>query len=209
MNQSNGGAAGVWFGADPGGIDSFGVALIDIDGSIDRGVVTCADEAIAWLSENLRSRPLRGTGIDAPLWWSSARSSDRLADQRIRKHYGISGGTVQAGNSLSGAALIQGALTVSLLRRQLPDLPVTEAHPKALLRGPFSRGIPTDLPEEFGPVRDRMIEHERDAVISAFAAREGFEGRWKIDLTDVRRDSEQDPKSYWLGPICYFWPESI
>ena len=42
-------------------------------------------------------------GVDAPLWWSSGKNSDRAADQYLRQRFNISGGTVQAANSLSGA----------------------------------------------------------------------------------------------------------
>ncbi len=39
-----------WFGADPGGMDKFGVALLDPDGSFESAVVSCAEEAIEWLA---------------------------------------------------------------------------------------------------------------------------------------------------------------
>jgi hypothetical protein len=50
------------------------------------------------------------------------------------------------------------------------------------------------------------IEHERDAFLAAVAAREGFQGRWTNDLARTRAASEQDPSTYWLAPIYYFWP---
>jgi len=43
---------------------------------------------------------------------------------------------------------------------------------------------------------------------SATAAREGFEKRWKHDLSIIRLPSEQDPSRFWLAPIHYFWPET-
>jgi hypothetical protein len=54
---------------------------------------------------------------------------------------------------------------------------------------------------------EMLPEHKRDAVISAVAAREGFEGRWIKDLSLNRYPSEQDPSQYWLAPIHYFWPQ--
>jgi hypothetical protein len=51
-------------------------------------------------------------------------------------------------------------------------------------------------------------EHERDAIIAAVTAREGFEGRWVHDLSIRRHPNEQDPATYWLAPIHYFWPET-
>jgi hypothetical protein len=43
--------------------------------------------------------------------------------------------------------------------------------------------------------------------MAAIAAREGFKGRWPIDLSVNRHPSEPDPDSHWLRPIHYFWPE--
>jgi hypothetical protein len=43
--------------------------------------------------------------------------------------------------------------------------------------------------------------------MSAVTAREGFEGRWTIDLSKNRHECEQDPSSYWLAPMHYFWPK--
>jgi len=49
-------------------------------------------------------------------------------------------------------------------------------------------------------------EHERDAVAGAIAAREGVLGRWMRNLADDRWPEEQDPSSFWLSPMNYFWP---
>jgi len=42
-------------------------------------------------------------------------------------------GTVQAVNSLRGACLVQGILTAILLRQRVPEIHVSESHPKAVL----------------------------------------------------------------------------
>ena len=52
-------------------------------------------------------------------------------------------------------------------------------------------------------------EHQRDAAIAAVSAREGFQGNWPLDLADRRDRREQNPKSYWLAPISYWWPQQI
>jgi predicted nuclease with RNAse H fold len=190
----------VWVGADPGGADAFGLAMLSTSGKATTFCVSCADEAIA----KITSRP-RGVGVDAPLWWSSGHSADRKADQWIRSTYSrIRPGTVQTANSLRGAALVQGVMFVSRLREMFPGVLVTEAHPKAVaiaLGGWNGSAI-----EKLGSIA-AAGEHERDATMAAIAAREGFEGRWTRDLSLVRHPSEQDPKSYWLGPVSYFWPE--
>jgi len=174
--------------------------MLAADGSTETYLVSCADEAL-----NLIKEKPQGVGVDAPLWWSSGRSSDRQADQWIRKKYKIQSGTVQTANSLRGAALVQGAIFVDRLRERFPGAPVTEAHPKALLIAmKIEKWV--DFARRFSVHAGQMSEHERDAVIAAVAAREGFEGRWSTDLAENRNPSEQDPSSYWLSPINYFWP---
>jgi predicted nuclease with RNAse H fold len=97
---------------------------------------------------------------------------------------------------------------VSRIREFFPEIPVTETHPKAVLPA-VER---TWWEDEFRAARatitlDARPDHERDAVISAIAAREGFEGRWKVDLSRDRFPCEQDPSAHWLAPVHYFWPE--
>ncbi|MGE3077287.1 MAG: hypothetical protein AB7J35_21055 [Dehalococcoidia bacterium] len=192
----------VWVGADPGGAKNFGLCLLT-GSEVRTWCVNCADEAVELVLKHSAGTPA-GVGVDAPMWWSSGRSSDRMADQWIRKTYKLSGGEVQSVNSLRGAALAQGMLFVELLRRSFPDIPVTESHPNAVLRAvgmvwsAFCASM--NVPEACN------TKHERDAIIAAVSAREGFEGRWARDLSENRHPSEQDPSRYWLGPVHYFWP---
>lgn len=188
-----------WVGADPGGINAFGLAFLARDGSVQTYCVSSADEAV-----NLIEQAPLGVGVDAPLWWSSGRSSDRRADQWIRRTYGIRSGTVQAGNSLKGAALIQGAMFVARLREKFPGVRVTESHPKAVAIA--LGGWNSERVRAIGRL-DQLVEHERDAVFAACSAREGFEGRWTRDLAHDRGPLEQDPAIHWIGPVNYFWPE--
>lgn len=145
-------------------------------------------------------------GVDAPLWWSSGRSSDRLADQWIRKEYRLTGGQVQTANSLRGASLVQGMMFVQRIREIYPDIRVTETHPKATWVA-LNLENWIDVSNRFSVNVPVQSEHERDAIISAVAAREGFEGRWKSDLSKKRGASEQDPSNFWLAPIHYYWPD--
>jgi predicted nuclease with RNAse H fold len=195
-----------WVGADPGGLGNFGIALLTQNAIPLTRCVDCADEAVAFVKSNVGVE-ISGVGVDAPLWWSSGRSSDRLADQWLRKRYGLSAGEVQPANSLRGAALVQATMFVLRLREAVPAVRVTEVHPKALLKILGCDGIQTLLGRSDVPDTWRS-EHERDAVIAAVAAREGFEGRWTHDLSLVRSPSEQDPSTSWVGPIRYFWPEA-
>jgi predicted nuclease with RNAse H fold len=197
----------VWIGADPGGKGNFGLAILQSNGSVNTCCVNCTDEAIQIVVQRLKSTPA-GVGVDAPLWWSSGRSGDRQADQWLRKRYSLPGGQVQAGNSLRGAALVQGAMFVQRMREHFPGVGVTETHPKAVWKA-LKMKNGSAFVKHYGvraEIRDDQ-EHESDALISAVAAREGFEGRWPNDLGRTRNPSEQDPSTFWLAPIHYFWPE--
>jgi hypothetical protein len=95
---------------------------------------------------------------------------------------------------------------VARMREHYPAIPITESHPKALLKACCS-GIWNSFAERFRIRCEAAGEHGRDAVIGAVAAREGFTGRWPNDLSEYRLAGEQDPKSYWLAPVSYYWPE--
>ncbi|WP_340116152.1 DUF429 domain-containing protein [Pelagibius sp. 7325] len=189
-----------WLGADPGGLGAFGVALLHEDGAIETACLSCAQEALDWLEVHPAA-----VGIDAPMWWSRGRSGDRLADQWLRRTYSIHSGTVQAANSLREAAIVQAAVFAEGLRKRYPALPITEAHPKALLQALMSSEQKFFNLYQINDAN--LAQHERDAIISAVAAREGFSGRWPRDLVLDRLPEEQDPESYWLAPMHCFWPE--
>jgi predicted nuclease with RNAse H fold len=191
----------MWIGADPGGKNRFGVAALGDDGTFHTYCVSCADDALEYFSN-----ASTGLGIDSPLWWSSGISGDRRADQWLRKTYRISGGTVQAANSLRGAALVQGHMLIARARQLYPRLKITEAHPKAIIRA-LELDSWQKIASEFSlKGSEPSTEHERDAVLAAVAAREGFLGRWKKDLGLDRSPSEQDPAKLWFGEIHYWWP---
>ena len=194
----------MWIGVDPGGKDAFGLAILNDDGRFSTHCFSCADKAIKAI-KHLGERPT-GIGIDAPMWWSSGPSGDRRADRWIRKQYQIGSGTIQTANSLRGACLVQGALFAERARQLFPAVPITEAHPKAVLLA-----LGYAWPEFCSAFSIKGIEenkHRQDALVSAVAAREGFEGRWPIDLGKKRDECEQDPYRYWLAPMHYFWPKA-
>ncbi|MEZ6232906.1 MAG: hypothetical protein R3B68_01840 [Phycisphaerales bacterium] len=194
-------------GADPGGKRAFGVAVLRDGEPAQTWIASCADEAVDWLVDT-GVTSISAVGVDAPLWWSSARAGGRHADRWIRDTHRIAGGTVQSANSLQGAALVQGAMFVDVVRRRCGVGGVTESHPKALLRALDLAGYDEAF-ARFGVTCANATEHECDAVLSAVAAREGFSGRWSTDLSEKRDRSEQDPQTYWLGPVRYFWPTVV
>jgi predicted nuclease with RNAse H fold len=196
----------IWIGVDPGGKANFGLSIFKADGSCHTCTVDYVDAAVETILKHVDSIPV-GIGVDAPLWWSSGSGGLRKADQWIRDQYGLHHRNVQAVNSLWGSVLAQGMMFVTRIREAFPGVNVTETHPKAVLvalgRESWKEqlsAIPTIL------TLDSKPDHERDALISGIAAREGFEGRWKRDLIEDRYPCEQNPSTHWLAPVHYFWP---
>jgi predicted nuclease with RNAse H fold len=194
-----------WFGADPGGVNNFGLAVLHEDGHFETECCSSVDDAVNWIKQP------EAVGIDCPLWWSSAAGGGRSVDAWLRRTYDIHPGTVQSVNRLRGAVVVQGVLLAMRLRIRSPSLPITEAHPKALLKALKLDGAPwASIAEQFelkGSDPRHRSEHERDALLSAVAAREGMRQTWR-DLSFDRCTSELDPKQLWFGPVSYWWPET-
>jgi len=200
---------GVWIGADPGGKRKFGVAALSPDGDVEATRFSCAREAVAWVAGF--EDDVLGVGVDAPLWWSSGISGARNADEWLRDRYPGARNSGRLINSVVGGVLIQGFLFAAELRQRVPELPVTEAHPKLLLharRQDFGM-----LARESGLSGDPRIISEtnddrRDAVIAALAAREGFSGKWTRNLAGMDPlCGEQAASDRWLRPVHYWWFE--
>ena len=116
---------------------------------------------------------------------------------------------MQTANSLRGAALVQGSMFVQRLREKYSAVPITESHPKVILAAlGLSRWEQFQERFSVSAAITAQQEHERDAIIAAVSAREGFEGRWKNDISVDRHPSEQNPAMYWLAPVHYFWPDN-
>ena len=178
------------------------LALLDnASDSATLTTVSSVGEAVATIAE--AGKP-RGMGIDAPLWWSTRSGGGRKVDEGLRRKYKIPSGTVQSANSLRGSVLVGGVMLVHRVREQFPDTGVTESHPKALLKAGFECLL-TNIRY------DAKNEHERDALLAAICARQGFGQRWQSDLAMDRWPEEQDPLSpcFWLGPVHYYWPEEL
>jgi len=167
-----------WFGADPGGVDNFGIAVLQEDGTYETKCVSSVDEATDWIFG--LGHP-NGVGIDCPLWWSSGRGGGRKADQWLRDQEGINPATVQSANSLQGAVLVQGIMLAMLMRERYPGIPITEAHPKALLQFlDLHESDWDEVRQHFKPLEGSAppSEHERDALLAAVAIRQGMTGVW-------------------------------
>lgn len=173
-------------GLDPGGDGQFGWCVIAGSArplSLIRS--GCASDAAVAVRDVLGvlgpSPQIDGVGIDSPLFW--APSGRRRVDFVVREAIKAAGapnagGTVQQVNSLRGACVTQGVVAVHLLRRAVPGVRITEAHPKALLWlikvASAKRRVLDISMEHLAEFIDCEVavlsEHERDAALGALAA---------------------------------------
>ena len=208
----------VILGFDPGGKNQFGwcVAQGTNDGPVQlraSDIASHADEAVkSALRKAAEFGRVEAAGIDSPLFWVA--DGDRKADESIRsamKRLGAInvGGTVQHVNSLRGACLSQGIMAAHLLRRELPEIRITESHPKALLwllhiakiKRPVAEigiGHLGDFIESESP---RLSDHERDAALGAVAAL-AMMNKWS-GWRDLHREEKNvfnpvSPVEYWM-----------
>jgi len=206
-------------GFDPGGVASFGWCLTEAESGQriqirEAGVTNHASLAVRCVLDALPAGArLAAAGIDSPLYWSLGgnRSSD-LAVRALIRQLGAPnpGGTVQSPNSLRGACLVQGALAAHLLRCAVPEVRITESHPKALLwllalasrkRAEASICI-ADLCDHISGGSASDSDHERDAALGALASLamvEGWDG-WR-DLA-----ADEDDPFFPVGPVEYWMP---
>ena len=205
--------AGIVMGFDPGGRGNFGWSVCLTDGGnlltvSKTGLASDAEGAIHQVQQVMESLDpsmlkVLAAGIDAPMFWSGKgnREIDDLISKGIKKGGSSGKGKprVLAVNSLWGSVVVQGLLLANRLY-QMYEPKITETHPKALLYllGELKRdGEMNQLIAETGS------EHERDAVVSAYAAwamLSGFGGWRDIYLC------EPDPVLPFGTPISYWMP---
>lgn len=214
---------GVLLGFDPGGKDGFGWCVADDMPTLPLKVRatdvvdnarSAVDGAMAWVE---KGEQILAAGIDAPLFWVA--TGDRNVDRIVRDdlwNLGARspGGTVQAVNSLRGACVVQGMLTGVLLRAALPEVLLTESHPKALLwqlrlanRDRHPSGISLLSLSQFSvPASIGKTDHERDAAIGTLCA-------WAmLHKPQAWRNlyvEEQDAYSPITAPLGYWMPEVV
>jgi len=194
----------VLLGFDPGGQSRFGWCVA-ADGDalplsvLASGLANSARRAVESACAHVPTgQRVLAAAIDAPLVWP--RSDTRVVDRLVRDAVKNAGaphpaGTVQSVNSLRGACLVQGILTGVELRERSPGLPLTEAHPKALI-------WLCPQASAFAP----RSEHERDAALSAFSAwalTHHPPGWLDVYVHEGPRFSPLSP------PLHYFMPSSV
>jgi hypothetical protein len=209
-------------GYDPGGDGRHGVAAIQTaTGEAPRAevaTVATVEHAVAWLVERLPRDPRArvAIGIDTLTMWSTGSAGWRPADAWLRARYPAVVKSVAAPNSLFGSMPIGGLAALVSVRERRPNLIVSETHPKVLyfaLAGTrYAFDATADSPmrvalrqwtgiDDLAPLDD----HQWDALVSAWAVREGASGRWPLDLHDLpTRDGERLVRP--CGPTHFYWP---
>ncbi len=190
-------------GFDPGGKGKFGwcIARPNPWEVIKVGVADHAVDAFCKVkyaaAERSGNWKLVAAGIDAPLYWPYTGQS-RKSDEYIRKQIinrKKSAGTVQAVNSLRGACLAQGVMLAAILEENCSACRVTETHPKALLEVcPEAKKVAEGS--------DSATEHERDAVISAWAAARFISGKGR----NLYCCEDKKAIHVFLKKPWYWWP---
>lgn len=216
-------ASSLFFGYDPGGNKSHGVAALVIRGDAPDEVVTktvsTVEEACEWFSATAlrRALPVVAFGVDTLTTWSTGHAGFRPADRYLRAKYPAVQNSVIAPNSLYGAMAVNGMAAILRMRAQWPDLQIVEAHPKVLFHALSRRvydfkGSKAELHEllarrfKLTPATLAQNDHEYDAIISAVSAWKGACGEWTRDLhrePTVEGESLVHP----AGPTAFWWPD--
>jgi hypothetical protein len=188
-----------YVGFDPGGRESFGWCVLTQRGSteiVETGVCSSALEALGAVRSLLKGQGPACIGIDAPMYWVVA--GDRGSDVRVRAALKAAGGhpaTVGSVNSLRGACVAQGPIVGRMARSLWPDVPIAEAHPKALLT--VHRAA-----RDFIGGHALATEHERDAALAAYSARETLTR--SAGWVNVRVEHVQE-LDLTAGPAALYW----
>lgn len=201
----------VFLGFDPGGERSFGVAWLR-GTQTNAATVSSVAEAIAWAVSTCDQAEPIAAGIDTMLCWCDGLGGWRPADRSLRDAYPAARSSVISPNGLYGAMGIGGMALAIRLRQRWPGVDLNETHPKLFayaLRGElhrddnpaavmawFARHSELDLTHVSGG-------HALDAILSAWATREGLAREW-TDLVTY------DPAMVFpVGKVKYLWPEPL
>ena len=215
----------IYLGFDPGGIGKFGCACLDGDtGTAHLKVLSSVDEAIKYVSCVKAKDRITAAGIDTLLHWQSTRSGWRPADVFLRSMYPKTKSSVIAPNALYSSMTVQGAALAFHLRKKWPEINLTETHPKVLwqcinknMEYPRDKEIIEDKNKKqkilswlktigIG-IDDFSNTDDLDALISAYAAKMGYEKKWKRDLIEIENFTPENQSIKFVENTHYYWPE--
>jgi hypothetical protein len=201
----------IFLGFDPGGLRGFGVASLR-GTEVNAATVGSVAEAIAWAVRACQQAEPIAAGIDTMLCWSDGPGGWRPADRSLRDAYPAARSSVMSPNGLYGAMAIGGMALAMRLRQRWPGIVLNETHPKLFgyaLRRELHRdedsaaGIAWFAEYSALDLTHVSGGHALDAVLSAWATREGLSRGWP-DLVVA------DPAMIFpVGTVKYLWPEPL
>jgi len=205
----------LFVGYDPGGDGAHGLAQLRlVEGEkviLSTTTVGSSEQVIAFLE----GPSVDGIGGDTLTCWSTGGGGWRPADKWLRAKYPDVRNSVMTPNGLAGSMGINGMSVLVATRRRLPEIRVVETHPKvlywALARRKYSYAASSSdmdamLGEAIGAECRTSNDHEWDALLSAFAAARGIQGRWTNDLHALPTGLDSRIISP-CGTTNYYWPE--
>jgi hypothetical protein len=206
----------IYLGFDPGGSNSFGVAISDGD-RIKTSTVGSVDCAIKWTVRECQERRPIAAGIDTMLHWATGKSGMRPCDWQLRAKYPPVRDSIMAPNSLYGAMAIGGIALALKLRHLWPELLLNETHPKVLLYERWGKGYDSKVPQTVEAAIQWFVhqgqyigskiegEHELDAALSAWATQKGLAEDW-VDIIGTS-DGLLFPVPG--EKVRYLWPKNL
>jgi hypothetical protein len=208
--------SGIIVGYDPGGNDSHGLAELHFRDDKVMSISTKTLRTVESVMERIESlSSLAALGVDTLTCWGMGISGWRPADRWLRNQYMPVQGSVMTPNSLFGSMGLNGMAVLIAVRARFPDILNTETHPKVLCwcltsqkhdYPGVNRAMDTALGGRLGIPLTSATEHEWDAAVSAFAALEGYVGRWQRDLHTLPAEGGERLIRP-CGDTQYFWPE--
>jgi hypothetical protein len=203
------GEADIFLGFDPGGGRKFGVALVqgrNVRVATRSGIA----EALSWARSECKAATPVAANIDSLLHWSTGATGWRKADEWLRTKYPDVRSSVVSPNALYGAMTIGGMGLAIELRRTWPSIRLNETHPKVLYRALTGERYALEkLPvavqcfasqANIECVDEVDNDHQFDALLSAWATREGYTQGWQ-DLAEPKADH-----TFPAGKVNYLWP---
>jgi predicted nuclease with RNAse H fold len=201
----------VYLGFDPGGGRGFGVAILR--GSDARAAtVSAVSEAIDWALKKCGTNEPMAAGIDTMLHWSDGPGGWRPADRELRFAYPEVRASILSPNGLYGSMGTGGMALALRLRERWPKILLNETHPKVLAFA-LRRKRHTDVDPraaiawltQYARLDLTCVGngHELDAILSAWATREGLSQGW----CDLVPGTDDRMVLFPAGTVTYLWPE--
>jgi len=207
---------GTIIGYDPGGNTKHGLAISSYEQgdlkSVNVDTYKTAYDVIYAVGE---LDNVIAIGVDTLTCWSTGKSGWRSADRWLRKNYNEVSNSIVAANSLYSSMSLNGMSVLLSLLEMNPCLHISETHPKvlyyALKNEKYDYSSNHKVMDEFlsSIISTKKIQtandHEWDAVLSIYAAKQGLCEQWTNDL-HIQPHEDNECLIEPCGKTHYWWP---